>query len=67
MSLFEMYYNNQQLDVKLEECRDIYNAVEMYQKVKVNVNILGRNFQIFTVFRLLMELLITLLSNRDRS
>lgn len=27
-----MYYNNQQLGVKLEEYRDICNAVEMLQK-----------------------------------
>lgn len=31
MSLFEMYCNNQQL-VKLEEYRDICNAIEMLQK-----------------------------------
>lgn len=42
-----MYYNNQQLGVKLEEYRDICNTVKMLQKVKVNI--LRRNSQILSV------------------
>lgn len=45
MTLFEMYYNNHQLGVKLEEYRDLCNAVKMLQKV----NISRRNSQIFSV------------------
>lgn len=45
MTLFEMYYNKQQLGVKFEEYRDICNAVKMLQEV----NISRRNSQIFSV------------------